>query len=235
MFHPADFELFEQRFQADPEWNQRRLELRHRLQAVGDRLKEAYAEEGLELDRRESLHHPHHTNGKRVARQRTMLFRGKKARKQLQSFLGKELGKDLDSARNNAHFQLCIDQKGCWWGLRVDATAWYDLNVLLKRCEYEDGLKAVSAACAAAPGFMLEVDSGGARPLEKVGYRDWRDLAGVLRPGESSLDLVARMPAEAVVAAGEDFAEGVVGDLLRLAPFYRLASWTLDSPSGASL
>jgi hypothetical protein len=235
MFHQADFELFEQRFQGDPEWNQRRLDVRHRLQAVGEQLKEAYAAEGMGLDRRESLHHPHNTNRKKVVRQRTMLFRDKKARKQLQSFLGKELGKDLDSAMNNLHFQLCIDKDGCWWGLRLDAGAWYDLNVLLKRCEYPDGLAEVTAACALAPGFTLEVNRGGPRPLESMSERDWRDLAGVLRPGESTLEIVARMNKEQVIAAGEDFAEGVVGDLLRLIEFYRLATWTLDSPSGASL
>jgi hypothetical protein len=209
--------------------------VRHRLQAVGEQLKEAYAAEGVGLDRRESLHHPHITNRKKVVRQRTMLFRDKKARKQLQSFLGKDLGKDLDSAMNNLHFQLCIDKDGCWWGMRIDAGAWYDLNVLLKRCEYDDGLTAVTAACAAATGFTLEVDRGGARPLEKMSLRDWRDLAGVLRPGESTLEFVVRMNKEQVIAAGEDFDEGVVGDLMRLAELYSLATWTLDSPSGASL
>lgn len=235
MFHPADFELFEPRFQGDVEWNQRRLDVRHRLQAFGDRLVEEFAALGIGLDRRESLHHPHHANRKRVARQRTMLFRDKKARKALQSFLGKELGKDLDSALNNVHFQLVIDDKECRWGLRLDAGAWYDLNVLLKRCEEEPGRAEVVRACAAAPGFALEVDGRGARPLEAMSTRDWRDLAGLLRPGESALEVVTRMDKTAVAAAGEDFAEGVAGDLLRLAPFYRLATWTLDSPSGASV
>jgi hypothetical protein len=234
MFFPADFELYEPRFQGDPEWNQRRLDVRRRLQALGDRLKQAYGELGIGLDRRESLHNPHHTNGKRVRRQRTMLFRDKKARKGLQAFLGKELGKDLDSARNNIHFQVCIDHQGCWWGLRIDATAWYDLNVLVKRAEEGDGQAALAAACAAAPGFELELDRGGARPLEGMSARDWRDFAGVVQPGESSLELVARLPKHAVVEAGEDWTDGVIADLERLAPFYRLAHWCSDSPSGVS-
>ncbi len=237
MFTAADFELYQARFQGDPEWNGRRLELRRRLQAVGDELKAGFAAEGIPLDRRESLHHPHHSNRKRVRRQRTMLFRDKKSRQALQRFLGNELGKDLDSALNNVHFQLGLDQAGAYWGLRIDAGAWYDLNVLLKRAEEQDGQEALRAAAGAAPGFQLEVDGGGARPLDGMSSRDWRDLAGLLRPGESSLEVVQRLPAAEVAAAGEDFGPGVVADLGRLAPLYRLACWSLDggSPSGVSL
>jgi hypothetical protein len=234
MFFPADFELYEPRLQGDQEWNQRRLDVRHRLQALGEDLKKAYAALGVGLDRRESLHNPHHTNGKRVRRQRTMLFRDKKSRKGLQNFLGKELGKDLDSARNNIHFQICIDHQGCWWGLRIDESAWYDLNVLVKRAEESDGQVALAEACKAAEGFQLELNRGGARPMDQMNTRDWRDFAGVVQPGQSSLEVVARLPKQAVIEAGEDFAIGVIADLERLAPFYRLAHWSSDSPSGVS-
>lgn len=235
MFTLSDFELYQARFQGDPEWNGRRLEIRQRLQALGDMLKARFAEEGIALDRRESLHNPHATNGKRVRRQRTMLFRDKKAKKALQSFLGKELGRDLDSAVNNAHFQLGLDEQGAYWGLRIDHGAWYDLNVLVKRAEEGDGRAELVAAAQAAPGYSLQLDRKGGRPLEAMSDRDWRDLAGTVRPGETSLEVVQRMPKEAVAEAGEDFDEGVVEDLLRLAPLYRLANWSLDSPSGASL
>lgn len=234
MFFPADFELFEPRFQGDVEWNQRRLDVRHRLQAMGESTLEAYAALDCGLERRESLHHPHNTNRKKVVRQRTMMFRDKKARKKLQSFLGKELAKDLDSARNNVHFQICIDKDSCWWGLRIDESAWYDLNVLVKRAEEGDGQEELASACAAAPGFVFELDRAGARPLEKFSARDWRDFAGVVQPGQSQIEIVARMPKAAVIEAGEDFANGVVADLERLAPFYKLASWNMDSPSGVS-
>ncbi len=237
MFTAADFEIYAPRFQGDEEWNGRRLEIRRRLQALGDRLRGAMKGHGIPLDRRESLHHPHPTNRKRVRRQRTMLFRDKKSRKSLQAFLGKELGKDLDSARNNIHLQVGLDQAGAYWGMRIDAGAWYDLNVLLKRAEEEEGRRALRLAGAEAPGFQLEFDGGGARPLDGMGDRDWRDLAGLLRPGESSLEVVQRLPAAAAVEAGEDLDAGILGDLERLAPLYRLACWSLDgsSPSGASL
>ncbi len=235
MFRDADFELFEPRFQGDEEWNGRRLELRRRLQAFGERLRAAFRAEGVSLDRRESLHHPHASNRKRVRRQRTMLFRDRKARSALQRFLGRELGRDLDSARNNLHFQAGLDARQAFWGLRLDAGAWYDLNVLLKRAEEEEGRRALVEAGRAAPGFLLEVDGGGPRPLESLDSRAWRDLAGVLRPGESSLDLIQRLPRAEATAAGEDLAEGILSDLLRLLPFYRLACWDLDSPAGASL
>ena len=96
MFFSADFDLYEPRFQGDSEWNQRRLAVRKRLQALGEELKKAYAALGIGLDRRESLHNPHATNGKRVRRQRTMLFRDKKSRKGLQDF----------SARNSARIWI---------------------------------------------------------------------------------------------------------------------------------
>ncbi|KAA3609523.1 MAG: hypothetical protein DWQ01_09335 [Planctomycetota bacterium] len=235
MFTAADFELYQGRFQADPEWNGRRLDIRRRLQALGEEVKSSYGALGVDLERRESLHHPHATNRKRVRRQRTMLFRGKKLRKQLKSFLGRELGKDLDSAVNNLHLQIGLDESGAYWGLRLDSGAWYDLNVLLKRAEQEPGRKALAESCGKAPDFRFVVDGKGGRPFEQMNSRDWRDLAGILRPGESRLEIVQRMTPDQVVAAGEDFGPGVVADLERLADFYQLACWNLDSPSGASL
>jgi hypothetical protein len=235
MFTAADFELYQPRFQSDPEWNGRRLEIRQRLMALGNDLVDGYAGLGIGLDRRESLHNPHATNGKKVRRQRTMLFRDKKAKKQLQSFLGRELGKDLDSAVNNVHFQVGLDHEGAYWGMRIDKGAWYDLNVLLKRAEQEPGREQLVEACQAAPGYQFIVDRKGGRPLETFTTRHWRDLAGTLQPGECGVELMQRMPPAAVAEAGDDFAQGVVADLLRLAPFYQLACWSLDSPSGASL
>jgi len=237
MFTHADFELYQTRFQSDPEWNGRRLEIRRRLQALGEKVCGALKGRGISLDRRESLHHPHHTNGKRVRRQRTMFFRDRKTRRSLQGFLGKELGKDLDSAVNNLHFQAGLEERGFFWGLRFDPGAWYDLNVLLKRAEEPAGRDAIRAACSTAAGFALEVDGRGARPLSAMTSRDWRDLAGVLRPGESRLEIVRREAPAEVEAQGEEFLNRVGEDLVGLASFYTIACWTLDpaSPDGASL
>jgi hypothetical protein len=230
----ADFELFSPRFQADPEWNGRRLELRRRLQEFGELLRpRAAAAAGIDLERRESLHHPHASNGNRVARQRTMLFRGKQERKALQRFLGPELAKDLDSAHRSAHLQVGIEERGAFWGLRWEKDAWFDLNVLVKRAEEGEGQAALAQACAAAPGYVFEVDGGGARPLAKIGQRDWRDLAGFLQPGKHAAEAVRRAPRDEVLRAGADWPEMVIEDLLRLIPLFRLGCWTADGPSGA--
>lgn len=235
MLTAADFELFQTRFQADPEWNGRRLELRRRLQDLGDGLRARLERAaGLDLERRESLHHPHASNGNRVARQRTMLFRGKKERKALQSFLGPELAKDLDSAHRSVQFHVTVEERRAAWGLRWEQEAWFDLNVLVKRAEDGEGRAALSAACRPAAGFALEVDGGGPRPLEKVGERDWRDLAGFLQPGRNALDCVRRQTREEVLAAGAGWADQVAADLERLAPLYRLGCWVAGGPSGVS-
>jgi hypothetical protein len=231
----ADFDLFQTRFQADPEWNGRRLELRRRLQDFGDAARaELQRAAGLDLERRESLHHPHASNGNRVARQRTMLFRGKKERKALQSFLGPELAKDLDSAHRSVHFHLTVEERRACWGLRWEQDAWFDLNVLVKRAEEGDGRAALTEACRGAEGLALEVDGGGPRPAAKVGERDWRDLAGFLQPGRNALDCLRRMTREEAVAAGAGLAALVTADFLRLAPLYRLGCWSTGGPSGVS-
>lgn len=235
MFFESDFELFSSRFQGDDEWNGRRLEVRRRLQALGNEVCEQFAEVGIALDRRESLHHPHHTNRKRVRRQRTMIFRDKKSRKKLQSFLGKELGKDLNSARNNVHMHICIDDKQCWWGVRIDETAWYDLNVLIKRAEEDYSRdEIVAAAQKASSNFNFELNNGGARSLSDMSNRDWRDIAGTVNPGENAVEIVHRMQSTDVIGLGEDFASTVKQELLSLADFFKLCSWTLDSPNGAT-
>jgi hypothetical protein len=235
MFSESDFDLFSSRYQGDEEWNGRRLEVRRRLQALGNEVCEDFTAVGIDLDRRESLHHPHHTNRKRVRRQRTMIFRDKKSRKKLQSFLGKELGKDLDSARNNVHMQICIDDKECRWGIRIDETAWYDLNVLIKRAEEDFSRdEIVAAAQHASAVFNFEINDGGARKLSDMTNRDWRDIAGTVNPGENSIEIVHRMSSTAAIALGEDFAATVRSELLSLAEFLKLCSWTLSSPNGAT-
>ncbi len=233
VFSPADFDLFQSRFQADPEWNGRRLELRRRLQEFGDRARVALLPAtGMDLERRESLHHPHASNGMRVARQRTMLFRGKQERKALQKFVGPELAKDLDSAHRSVHFQIVVEERRAIWGLRWEKDAWFDLNVLVKRAEEGEGRSALLQACAAAPGFIFEVDGGGPRALEKIGERDWRDLAGFLQPGKHAVEIVARQSREEVASGSADWTERVIADLVRLAPLFKLGCWTADSPSG---
>lgn len=235
MLTAADFELFQTRFQADPEWNGRRLDLRRRLQELGEQVKAACdARTGLDLERRESLHHPHASNGNRVARQRTMLFRGKKERKILQKFLGPELAKDLDSAHKSVHLQAGLEERQAFWGVRWEKDAWFDLNVLVKRAEEGEGRAALLTAAKSGAGFSFEVDGGGARPLDKMSERDWRDLAGFLQPGKHAVEVVMRMPKDAVVAAGAAFASQVVEDLVRIAPLFRLGCWTAESPSGVS-
>ncbi len=233
MLTAADFDLFQTRFQTDPEWNGCRLDLRRRLQALGESAQTALARaHGLDLERRESLHHPHASNGNRVARQRTMLFRGKQERKALQSFLGPELAKDLDSSHRSVHLQVGIEERQAFWGVRWEKDAWFDLNVLVKRAEEGEGRAALLAAARAGAGFAFEVDGGGPRPLEKMVERDWSDLAGFLQPGRNAVEVVARQPREAVLAAGSGWQGAVIADLLRLAPLFRLGCWTADSPSG---
>jgi hypothetical protein len=234
MFFAADFELFTSRYQGDEEWNGRRLDVRHRLQKLGNDVCADFANAGVALDRRESLHHPHHTNRKRVRRQRTMIFRDKKSRKKLQAFLGKDLGKDLDSARNNIHMQICIDDKQCWWGIRIDKSAWYDLNVLIKRAEEDSSRDGIVTACQQAQNFDFELNDGGARSLSQMTNRDWRDIAGTVGPGEHSVEIVHRMKSTEVIELGEDFAETVKRELLSLTELFKLSSWTLDSPNGAT-
>lgn len=234
-FTDSDFDLYQQHFQNDVAWNSRRLEVRQKLQGIGDEVCRVFSRHGINLDRRESLHHPHRTNGKRVRRQRTMIFRDRKSRKSLQSFLGKELGKDLDSAVNNVHFQVGLDHEKSYWGLRIDSGAWYDLNVLLKRAEEGDGRQGLEDSCRASSKFNLILNRSGARIFSGMSARDWRDLSGTLRPGESSLEVIRTMPRGEVVACGDDFFGIVVDDVLDLRDFYRLSCWTLDSPSGMSL
>ena len=172
--------------------------------------------------------------GKRVRRQRTMLFRSKKDRSKLQSFLGKELGKDLNSVRNNAHLQICIDRNEISWGMRIDASAWYDLNVLIKRAEEENTREEIVKAAQQAASFDLVFNRNQGRPLSSTTTRDWRDIAGTICPGEHSMEVVRKMSASAVVENAAEIDDLISRDLLNLKEFFCLCNWTLDSPNGAT-
>ena len=234
MFSFSDFELFNPQFQGDVEWNERRLNLRRRLQKLGTQIQDDFSNMECDLDRRESLHHPHRTNGKRVRRQRTMLFRSKKDRKKLQTFLGKELGKDLDSVRNNAHLQICIDRNEMSWGLRIDSSAWYDLNVLIKRAEEENTRTEIVTAAHRAAHFDLIFNRASSRLLSSTTSRDWRDIAGTICPGEHSMEVVRKMSANTVVERAGEIDSLISRDLSNLKDFFFLCNWTLDSPNGAT-
>ena len=163
-----------------------------------------------------------------------MLFRSKKDRSKLQSFLGKELGKDLNSVRNNAHLQICIDRNEISWGMRIDASAWYDLNVLIKRAEEENTREEIVKAAQQAASFDLVFNRNQGRPLSSTTTRDWRDIAGTICPGEHSMEVVRKMSASAVVENAAEIDDLISRDLLNLKEFFCLCNWTLDSPNGAT-
>src|SRR5688572_11286029 len=126
LFEESDFRALVPPLASNPDYNAHRLAARRRLLALGKRAAAAAAEDGLALECRTSLHHPHQFNGNRVTRLWAYLTRAKKEKSALKRVLGAELGKDLDSAYRNAYLCFALEGQALEVSLRIHPDAWYD-------------------------------------------------------------------------------------------------------------
>ena len=233
-FEPWDFEALAPERARNPELNEQRLAARRRLLALGKALVPRAAELGAKLEARTSLHHPHAFNGMAVKRLWTYLVRGKAEKARLRRVLGRELGKDLDSAYRNAYLCVALEREGFEVSLRIHQEAWYDGQNLLKRVQKE-GTRGWLALLNQLEGFQLRLhDWKGEWPLGTLSPERLDEFLRFWKPGEHQLAIERRYPVPVELEARRgvlerDWAGVLSEELLRLVPAFRFAAWSEES------
>lgn len=233
-FEAWDFEALAPERARNPEFNEPRLAARRRLLALGKAVVPRAAALGARLEARTSLHHPHAFNGMSVKRLWTYLTRGKAEKARLRRVLGRELGKDLDSAYRNAYLCIALEREGFEVSLRIHQEAWYDGQNLLKRVGKE-GARGWLALLNELGGFHLKLhDWKGEWPCGALSPERLDEFLRFWKPGEHQLAIERRYPVPLELEARRailerDWAGILTDEVLRLVPMLRFAAWSEES------
>jgi len=239
-FEARDLESLAPARARDKQYDEWRLVARRKLAVIAKRAvagAKALGEEGVELDSRTSLHHPHAFNGNRVQRLWAYITRSKKAKTRLRRTLGSDLAKDLDSAYRNLYLCVALEHDALEVSLRIHADAWYDGQNATRRLAKE-GVRGWMALLNELDGYQLRLaDWKGEWPCGKLTPEQVEEYLRFYTPGEHALAIERRWPVPtdpgAVAAREATFSEEVpqilVDELVRLVPLYRYMAWSDES------
>lgn len=232
-FSEGDFHALSSACARDPQFNDRRLELRRKLASLAKVLAaRVQAEHDLGLDTRTSLHNPHAFNHMQVKRMWAYACRNKKEKSRLKQTIGADLAKDLDAAYRNAFLCVALESDAIEVSLRIHAEAWYDGQNLIQRVKAQ-GVDAWKSVLNELDGFRLHLaDWKGEWPCGALGREKVEEFLKYYKPGEHALVVERRFAApvgtraEALSAA---MPARLVDELARLVPLYRFAAWSAES------
>lgn len=231
-FVDGDFHVLAPALARDPQYNDRRLELRRKLLSLAKVFAARAKAAGVELDVRTSLHNPHAFNHNQVKRMWAYACRAKKEKTRLKQTLGADLAKDLDHAYKNAYLCLALEHDALEISLRIHADAWYDGQNLKNRVTKE-GVALWLALLNALPGYRLRLhDWKGEWICGKLTREKLEEYVKFYVPAEHACVVEQRFAA-APGARGEvldpKFPERAVAALEALLPLYRFSAWSQES------
>lgn len=231
-FVDGDFHVLAPALARDPQYNDRRLELRRKLLALAKVFAARAKAAGVELDTRTSLHNPHAFNKHQVRRMWSYACRAKKEKTRLKQVLGADLAKDLDSAYRNAYLCVALEHDAVEVSLRIHADAWYDGQNQKNRITKE-GVATWMALLNALPGFQLKLhDWKGEWPCGKLTRERLEEYLKFYVPAEHACIVERRIPAPQgarAEALDPNLPERLVRDLEALLPLYRFGAWSQES------
>ncbi len=226
-FLPTDFEKFRESIQRNPEFNDARLEVRRKLDAIGKHLLKALASKDLELVSRASLHHPYKFNAFRVASQWVYLSRGEKERKAIVRHLGVDLGKDLDQNYTHTILVLEIAEKGLEIALRIHKGAWWDGENLKRGLKTEARRDELAAALHSLVGYGFRLgDHRRVRPCDEIQGRDLAEAMRYYIPGDQWLHIERAIPRDDPFVTESGLLERIEAEFRAMLPAYRLLKWS---------
>ncbi|MEM7167933.1 MAG: hypothetical protein AAF581_20945 [Planctomycetota bacterium] len=224
---PRDFDLYQEKFQRNEEYNDARLVVRRKLDSIGKHLLTQLKSKTCNFNSRASLHHPYTFNGYRVSSQFVYLSRGDKERKELKRILGVDLGKDLD--QNFAHVLLVLEiyEHGLEVAIRIHKGAWWDGENLKRRLAVESERKAFSELLQALPEYGLRIDDH--RKIHACETMTPQELAECFQyytPGNDWLHISRDLDRDDPIIDSEDFLDWTTSEFKRLLPVYQYLCWS---------
>ncbi len=226
-FPPTDFEKFHERIQRDPEFNDARLEIRRKLDALGKHLVSAISTKEVELVSRASLHHPYQHNGFRVASQSVYLSRGEKERKAIVRHLGVDLGKDLDQNYTHSILVLEIAEKGLEVALRIHKGAWWDGENLKRACASREYRTKLASQLQPLKEYGLRIgDHRRVRPCGDLTERDLAEALSFYKPGDHWLHIERAIDRSNDFVTEPQFLDRVESEFRALIPVYQVIRWS---------
>lgn len=231
-FMEGDFHSLSPACARDPQYDDRRLVLRRKLLAIGKGVIARAKEQGIALEARGSLHHPHAFNRMKVERMWSYACREKAEKSRVRRTIGAELAKDLDAAYRNAYLCAAIESEALEVSFRVHADAWYDGQNLANRLKAE-GTAGWIAILNALEGFRLRLaDWKGEWACGALTRDRIEEFLKYWKPGEHALSVERRFPARPG-ARGEgldpEMPQRMVEQLGGLVPLYRYGAWSQES------
>ena len=225
-FLPSDFERFRDSVQADPEFNDARLEVRRKLDQLGKMGAQELSKPPHLLVARASLHHPHKFNAFRVASQWTYLSRGEKERKKLQGLLGEEIGKDLDHDYIHTMLVLEIDHAGLKIALRIHPKAWWDGENLKRQLQDEEVRPSIAQTLQPLDGYRLRIhDHRSSRDCTEIDDLELVEIRKHFTPGDHWLHVERHIARDQLFVTSGGFSQRVIAEWKRLLPAYRVFCW----------
>lgn len=224
---PRDFDLFQEKFQRNEEYNDARLVIRRRLDAIAKHLRDALTEKTCTFNSRASLHHPYKFNGFRVSSQFAYLSRGDKERKELKKILGVDLGKDLD--QNFAHVLLVLEiyEHGLEIALRIHKDAWWDGENVKRRLAAESEREAFTALLLELPEYGLRIaDHRRIHACETMTPQELSECLKYYTPGNDWLHISRDIDRDDPLVGSEEFLEWTTKEFKRLLPTYKYLRWS---------
>jgi hypothetical protein len=235
VFDEGDLHSLSEALSRDPQYNDRRLELRRKLAALAKDFVAVSRRPKLALSSRTSLHNPHAFNGNRVRRIWAYVTRDKAEKGRLRKVVGADLAKDLDAAYRNAYFCLALEAEQAEVSLRIHADAWFDGQNLKRRVEKEGHAELVCLLNELDGFFLRLADWKGEWRCGELDGSRLEEFFRYYEPGTHALAIERIWPAPKDRPAVRNalFAEGVgaslVEELRKLEPVYRYAAWSTSS------
>lgn len=231
-FAEGDFHALAPALARDPQYNDRRLELRRKLLALAKVFCAQAKDAGVALDARTSLHNPNTFNHMQVRRMWSYVCRPKAEKSRLRRTIGAELAKDLDSTYRNAYLCAAVETDAIEVSLRIHADAWFDGQNLVQRVRAQ-GVDGWKSLLNELDGFRLRLADWkgewlcGALTRERI-----EEFLKYYKPGEHSLaleDRLAAPPGARGEALSSEMPARIVERLVQLLPMYRFAAWSEES------
>jgi hypothetical protein len=231
LLDPKDFLAFEKHKWHSDEYNAERLQLKRKLQIVGEAIAPLLAAAGGDFTVRTSIHNPYKFNGNKVDSLRFYFAPGDKAKKELRELLGVEFAEDTDASYVHANLVCTLDFTGIRVGLTVHERAWYDTQNVRGLCATREGAERFIAALnGVPPTYALKLHDW--QKLYPCGSLKWDDMLAFFRyfeAGKHRITVLRELPKSTSEIYAPGFYASIAAELTTLLPVYRLVLWSTSN------